>query len=82
MNAAVIGVPECSEIPEVGPKDTDRDRDVKPARLQRAGSRHHWGAQGYYGGPADQSPKKRQNRPKTPDAGHAMLTLTAVEQFS
>jgi hypothetical protein len=36
MNAAVIGVPECSEIPEVGPKDTDRDRDVKPARLQRA----------------------------------------------
>jgi hypothetical protein len=36
MNAAVIGAPERSEMPEVVPKDTDRDRDVKPAGLQGA----------------------------------------------
>jgi hypothetical protein len=29
VNAAVIGTPERSEIPEVGPKDTERDRAVK-----------------------------------------------------
>jgi hypothetical protein len=81
MNAAVIGAPERSEMPEVGPKDTERARAVKPGRL-RGPDPDTMGQRRIVAAVRPTISRKMANEPKTPAAGHAMLTLTAIERLS